>query len=486
MGIGLGGSTTSHPTPKFKIQVDGNVLPGYCQSIEEPGTFRLSAHSISGRDGGPITNSGAENKTVTLGMRVLSRLDNVDGLQHLNDCLDQYREALEIAARADNAVLHIGDTDRYLEDANLASWSAPLEAPDHKAVDYTLTFQTQPWYVSTTTFTATRNTVSNARITGTPSGSISYIAARYNTGLLSNVAGEKVSFPSDDNLGVSRGSLMLWAKPQFASTSATNRTYIRVGDADNWWELGWNGTSKRFELAGNGTAGAETYATAPSVTFSSGNNIFLCAGWDNTGTDLHAGLQSGALVSGSTATPLFDNIPSPTHFYVGGSTTVHSNSVISNVVTFDSRITTDQATHVFEDTAPYDPLDTNLPTTMLLDAPLSGTVIAASSSNNLYVDIPNSRRTYPIIRLFGGLGIQLGVSGSAKLVDYTAAASPEVTVDCGLLTAVDADGNNVIANIADVDFGLSFTGDQRAALETRSVSGSLFYVEMDITPYYER
>ena len=138
MTISLNGSSQARPTARFKIQVDGTVLPGYCQALDDPIVLRVGGIEVDGRDGGTLSHRGAALRTVTFSMRILTRLKDASGPAHLDDCLSQYREALATLTRSEvDRNFYLGGSDRYLV-GQVTSVSMPLAAPDHRAVTYSV------------------------------------------------------------------------------------------------------------------------------------------------------------------------------------------------------------------------------------------------------------------------------------------------------------------------------------------------------------
>lgn len=136
-----------NPTPRYRVKFDGNNLPGYVQTEDLPLTMRNALVDILNRDGGEFYSSGATFRQLTLNFRVLTRLDSGDGLDHLGDCLEQYRDALRYSTRVESAsTLFLGDTSHWLV-ARFRSASAPLNAPDHRAINYDMTFDVTPYFL---------------------------------------------------------------------------------------------------------------------------------------------------------------------------------------------------------------------------------------------------------------------------------------------------------------------------------------------------
>ena len=145
------------PTPIYRVKYNGTNLPGYLQNEDVP--IEQTAYNVKvlGRDGGFLGEHGYNFKEITVNLLLLSRLDRgATGLQHLNDCKAQWRDALAIAARADGLQpLYIGETDRYVN-AVFVGATAPLQAPVTNRVSYTMRFMAEPWFLSATPFTDTR------------------------------------------------------------------------------------------------------------------------------------------------------------------------------------------------------------------------------------------------------------------------------------------------------------------------------------------
>lgn len=143
------------PTPIYRVSYDGNNLPGYVQSEDQPISFRTIKNEILNRDGGSIYITGGQLRSASITLRVLSRLASGTGLQHLNDCKAQYRQALAYLSRFEaKKALMIGDTDRYLM-AVPNEVSASLTAGEFNRITYSVSFTTEPWYYSTSTITDT-------------------------------------------------------------------------------------------------------------------------------------------------------------------------------------------------------------------------------------------------------------------------------------------------------------------------------------------
>jgi hypothetical protein len=141
----------ANPTPTYRVKFDGQYLPGYLQTEGYPLTMRNVMVDIINRDGGVIYSNGAMSRDLSLEFRVLSRLTDqtASGLEELEDCMDQYRDALAVCARAAvGQPLYIGptDTDKYVL-ATFKDSDYQLLAPDHDAINYTLNFSTSPYFL---------------------------------------------------------------------------------------------------------------------------------------------------------------------------------------------------------------------------------------------------------------------------------------------------------------------------------------------------
>jgi len=136
-----------NPTPKYRVKYDGQNLPGYLQSEDNPFLMRIAQTDVIGRDGGFMNDQGAGFREVNLSFIVLSRLDHVTGLAHLGDCLDQYRDSLRMVARVASAsTLFFGPSDHWML-AKFRTASNPLIAPDHRRIAFNMVFNAFPWFL---------------------------------------------------------------------------------------------------------------------------------------------------------------------------------------------------------------------------------------------------------------------------------------------------------------------------------------------------
>ena len=138
---------------------------------------------------------------------------------------------------------------------------------------------------------------------------------------------------------------------------------------------------------------------------------------------------------------------------------------------------------------PFNPLDENLPTGMLLVAPMNGTLVADGVSNGFVFDIPSTwaGRTYPIIA-FSGTATQLTItlSGTTKAITYSGSMSVPVTVNTGDLTATTSAGTNVIPNLVNPNFGMALLPDKRYAFSVTNVVGGTAGSNISIQARYGR
>lgn len=146
------------PTPIYRVSFNGSLIPGYVQTETRPLSFRSSSQSILNRNGGLMSQNGADIRKIQVDLHILSQLSTyASGLDHLNDCKSQYRTALSILARAgENAAsLSIGDMDRYTL-AVVDNVSAPFEAGQSRMIAYSIVFSAEPYFrasvAKTTTF----------------------------------------------------------------------------------------------------------------------------------------------------------------------------------------------------------------------------------------------------------------------------------------------------------------------------------------------
>lgn len=136
------------PSPIYLVKFNGQTLPGYATDEDVPLAARLSAMSILGRDGGILSGRGTDFRPLEIRMRALSSLTNGTGLQHLNNCKDQWRLALAICSRTvGSAALYIGESDRYIM-CEFEGSSAPLTARNSRGISYALSFKgNPPWFI---------------------------------------------------------------------------------------------------------------------------------------------------------------------------------------------------------------------------------------------------------------------------------------------------------------------------------------------------
>lgn len=142
-----------NPTPIYRVKFDGEFLPGYLQAEAHPVSMRVSNLNLLNRHGGISGLHGGDQREVSLAIRVLTRLSDASGVAHLNDCQEQYAEALAICARATTPKpLYIGDQTKYLN-AGFTNASAELSAGENRRLTYNLKFIADPWFLDATPVT---------------------------------------------------------------------------------------------------------------------------------------------------------------------------------------------------------------------------------------------------------------------------------------------------------------------------------------------
>lgn len=136
----------ANPTPIYTVTYGGEQLPGYVQSDDRPLSFNRVISKPFGRDGATVNVISADLREISITFLVKSRLgSNSSGIQHLDDCMNQYRDALAILTRSyTEQNLQIHDSDRrYL--ASIADVSMPMSAGKSRSMLYTVKFVAQPW-----------------------------------------------------------------------------------------------------------------------------------------------------------------------------------------------------------------------------------------------------------------------------------------------------------------------------------------------------
>jgi phage-related protein len=105
-------------------------------------------------------------RDVSVTMLLLSRLSSGTDAQHLEDCMNQWRDALAICIDADaGSELKIGATDRHLL-AEFVSSTAPKQVGESaRRYAYTLTFKANPPYFIGTTVSGSASVSGNTTIT---------------------------------------------------------------------------------------------------------------------------------------------------------------------------------------------------------------------------------------------------------------------------------------------------------------------------------
>lgn len=139
-----------NPTPLYRVKWAGQYLPGYVQAQDINFTKRVIDQTILNRNGGILGDAGAETKQISVVMRYLTRLGDASGLDHLNDCIAQHREAMAIlGGNTGIQPLVLGDETRY-HNAVFAGATQPLQAGESRRLTTTLTFSAEPFTVDST------------------------------------------------------------------------------------------------------------------------------------------------------------------------------------------------------------------------------------------------------------------------------------------------------------------------------------------------
>jgi hypothetical protein len=209
-----------NPTPIYQVEFDDQLLPGYVQSDSRPLSFKRVISNPIGRDGGRSNNSGADLRELTLDFRVLTRLDNnTSGIQHLEDCMDQYREALAILTRTyEPAELRIHDTDRYYV-VSVDNISAPMVAGENRRLTYSVKFTAQPW--------AYGGTLAEGTFSGNGTLTVSGLDNSRRTYPTLTVAGTVTAFNAEDD----NGKLVEFVRGSFSGTITINCSNMVVTTA---------------------------------------------------------------------------------------------------------------------------------------------------------------------------------------------------------------------------------------------------------------
>lgn len=156
-----------NPTPIYEVEYGGEQLPGYVQSVDRPTALNSIVNGYFGRDGASLYVPSAAPRQIVIDMLIRTRLGtNVTGLQHLDDVMDQYRDALAILTRTyGENNLRIRDTDRYYR-AIVESVRAPITAQSSTRAVYTVTFNAQPWAFGVTPLSGSFSGNGTVTITG--------------------------------------------------------------------------------------------------------------------------------------------------------------------------------------------------------------------------------------------------------------------------------------------------------------------------------
>lgn len=172
---------------------------------------------------------------------------------------------------------------------------------------------------------------------GTVTGSPTYAAAKFNNGIEVNANGEYAVFSGFDIINLRAGAFDLWIKPNFASTSTTQRFILDFnvaggGGKNSYHRLLWT-TGSQFQLvASNGT-----FSPFISHTFSSGDLVHIGCTWDENGigggaNNLEIRINNGS-PSGASGTLFNTPIPDPLSFRLGNKQTNDTpwDGIIDNI-----------------------------------------------------------------------------------------------------------------------------------------------------------
>lgn len=198
----------ANPTPIYTVEYAGTQLPGYVQLDDRPVSARNITDTLFGRDGRSVKRSGWAGRSIRLNMLALSRLgSNSSGLQHLEDCKAQWREALRIVTRptGDNA-LQIHDSDRYYM-AAFESSTAPFQAGSSRRLEYTLAFDAQPWAFAATPVSTTFASTGVKTVTGLDNSRRAYATLTIPNGVTALVGTDALGHTIDFARGSFSGTI---------------------------------------------------------------------------------------------------------------------------------------------------------------------------------------------------------------------------------------------------------------------------------------
>lgn len=250
----------ANPTPIYTVEYAGEQLPGYVQLDDRPVSARNITETLFGRDGRSSKRSGFAGRGIRLNMLILSRLGSgSSGLQHLEDCKAQYRDALRIITRpsGDNA-LRIHDSDRHYM-ASFESVSAPFEAGSSRRLEYSINFDAQPWAYGVPVST-TFATTGDKTLGGLTASRRTYAKLTIPSGVTSLTATDDLGHTLTFARGVASGDVIVDAAAMTVTTAAGVNAVNTMSTLN--FGLAYDDTSGDFILhvttyTGTGTATLE-------------------------------------------------------------------------------------------------------------------------------------------------------------------------------------------------------------------------------------
>lgn len=131
------------PPQQYIIKYNGEQLPGYAQSEDDPNSMTVADHNAFGWDGSITQYAGLTNKQLKLVFRVWEPTYRA--------CKDQYHKAATIlrTRREGFAPLFVDYTDRYFNAAVVAVSYTQDVSKSRRILDYDVEFDCQPWQIST-------------------------------------------------------------------------------------------------------------------------------------------------------------------------------------------------------------------------------------------------------------------------------------------------------------------------------------------------
>lgn len=243
-------------TPIYVVTYNGEQLPGYVQTDDRPVVVRSITDTVIGREGFISNSIGAMQREINLSFLVKSRLGDVSDLLHLEDCKDQWRDALRILTRDPGMKeLKIHDTDRYYL-AKTDNVNMPLEAGRSRSIVYNVKWTAQPWAYDATALDTdfTGNTTLNIAIGDTRKVSPQFLIPSGVTGFTATDENGKVmTFLRDTVTGavtVDCGTFEVFKTSNGVNVVSTMQS-LNYG-------LYYNGTDGTYQITITGFAGSGT------------------------------------------------------------------------------------------------------------------------------------------------------------------------------------------------------------------------------------